>query len=158
MDDLKIGDLAPNFSMITSDGTSINLESFNGKNLILYFYPKDNTPGCTLEGMDFSSLAADFAKHNTAVVGVSKDSIKSHCNFRDRFNLKIILASDEDGAVSKAYGVLAEKSMFGKKYLGINRTTFMIDPSGKISYIWPDVSVTGHASKVLEMVIGGGKK
>lgn len=158
MDDLKIGDLAPDFSMIASDGVPITLGDFAGKNLILYFYPKDNTPGCTLEAMDFSSLAEEFAKNNAAVVGVSRDSIKSHCNFRDRFNLKIILASDEGGGVSQAYGVLSEKSMFGKKYLGINRTTFVIDPAGKISYIWRDVSVSGHASKVLEMLIAGEKK
>lgn len=158
MDDLKIGDLAPDFSMITSDGEPITLGGFSGKNLVLYFYPKNNTPGCTLEGIDFSSLREEFEKHNTEVVGVSLDSIKSHCNFRDRFKLKIILASDEGGIVCQDYGILSEKSLFGKKYLGINRTTFLIDPEGKIAYIWRNVSVSGHASKVLEMITDGSKK
>lgn len=152
MEDLKIGDLAPDFSMFTSDGTSVTLGDFSGKNLVLYFYPKDNTPGCTLEGRDFSSFLEEFEKLNTKIVGVSKDSIKSHCNFRDRFNLKINLASDDNGNISQSYGVLSEKSMFGRKYFGINRTTFLIDSKGKIAYIWRDVSVFGHAANVLEEI------
>lgn len=152
MDDLKIGDVAPAFEMMTDSGTSVSLSDFAGKNIVLYFYPKDNTPGCTLEGKNFSDLIEDFGGLNTVVIGVSKDNIKSHCIFRDRFNLKVLLGSDEDGSVSKSYGVLSEKSMFGKKYLGINRTTFLINKEGKIAYIWNNVSVLGHASEVLSQI------
>lgn len=150
--DLQIGDMAPNFIMEIDSGDEIKLSNLLGKNVVLYFYPKDNTPGCTLEGRDFSAAKEEFEKLNTVVIGISKDDVKSHCSFRDRFNLTINLAYDKDGKTAESYGVLSEKSMFGKKYMGINRATFLVNKEGKIAYIWKDVSVFGHAKEVLEEI------
>ncbi len=149
---LQIGDIAPDFTMMVSETKEIKLSSLLGQNVVLYFYPKDNTPGCTLEGIDFSTSKEEFSKLNTVVIGVSKDTIKSHCAFQSRFNLTIDLAYDKDALVAQQYGVLVEKSMFGKKYMGIDRTTFLINKTGHIAYIWPDVSVFGHAKAVLEEI------
>lgn len=149
---LQIGDIAPDFTMMLAEQKEITLSNLLGKNVVLYFYPKDNTPGCTLEGIDFSSNKEAFTKLNTVVIGISKDSVKSHCAFQSRFNLTVDLASDKDGEVASKYGVLIEKSMFGKKYMGISRSTFLINKEGKIAYIWPSVSVSGHAKAVLEEI------
>jgi thioredoxin-dependent peroxiredoxin len=146
---INIGDKAPKFLMETHDGASISNELLAGKKTVLYFYPKDSTPGCTTEAKDFSAHKADFDKLGVKVVGVSRDSIKSHCTFADKENLKITLATDLDGSVCEAFGVWVEKSMYGKKYMGIERSTFIIDESGKIQNVWHKVSVTDHALEVL---------
>ena len=147
---LSVGDAAPGFSMPTDDGSIAKLADFKGKqNLVLYFYPKDDTPGCTIEAKDFRDLAKEFADADTAIIGVSKDNIESHCKFRDKYDLNFALASDEDGSVCAAYGAWGEKNMYGKKYMGILRSTFLIDKQGKLAAVWPKVSVTDHAKEVL---------
>jgi len=150
--DLNIGDVAPDFAMKVSEERVVTLSEFHGKNVVLYFYPKDDTPGCTIEARDFSSHKDEFAALNTAILGISKDDIKSHDKFKARHDLSFDLASDADADTCEKYGVWAQKSMFGKKYMGINRTTFLIDGQGKISYIWRDVSVIGHAKAVIETI------
>ncbi len=148
---LSVGDVAPDFNMPTDRNFNITLAGFKGKeNIVLYFYPKDDTPGCTVEAKDFRDLANDFDRIDTTIVGVSKDDIASHCKFRDKFDLSFILASDTENDVCERYGVWVEKNMYGKKYMGIQRATFLIDKSGKIAAIWPKVSVEGHAQAVLE--------
>jgi len=145
------GDKAPAFSMPTDGGKDATLASFKGKkNVVLYFYPKDDTPGCTVEAKDFRDLQAKFDKADTVIIGVSKDSVKSHDKFKDKYSLSFTLGSDEDVSVCGAYGVWVEKSMYGKKYMGINRATFLIDKSGTVAKVWPKVSVTGHAAEVLK--------
>lgn len=146
---INIGDKAPKFLMETHDGASISNELIAGKKTVLYFYPKDSTPGCTTEAKDFSAHKADFDKLGVKVVGISRDTIKSHCKFADKENLKIALATDLDGSVCEAFGVWVEKSMYGKKYMGIERSTFIIDESGKIQKAWRGVKVPGHALEVL---------
>lgn len=143
----KAGDAAPDFRMESDNGT-IALADFAGKKLVLYFYPKDDTPGCTTEGKAFSALQAEFAAADTAIVGVSRDSVASHAKFRAKQGLTVALGSDE-GAVTEAYGVWVEKSMYGKKYMGIERATFLIGRDGVIAEIWPKVKVPGHAEAVL---------
>ncbi|WP_439545923.1 peroxiredoxin [Sandarakinorhabdus sp.] len=143
----KAGDAAPDFRMDGDNGT-IALADFAGKKLVLYFYPKDDTPGCTTEGKAFSALQAEFAAADTAIVGVSRDSVASHAKFRAKQGLTVALGSDE-GAVTEAYGVWVEKSMYGKKYMGIERATFLIGRDGVIAEIWPKVKVPGHAEAVL---------
>jgi peroxiredoxin Q/BCP len=150
--DLQVGDVAPDFTVMVSEEKTISLSDLLGKNVVLYFYPKDNTPGCTIEACDFNARAKQFADLNTVVIGVSKDDIKSHYKFKNKYSLAFDLAADTEGEICKKYGVLAEKSMFGKKYLGITRATFLINTVGKISYIWPDVSAIGHAKKVLAVI------
>lgn len=151
---LNEGDKAPAFDMATSLDKRVSLASLAGKNVVLYFYPKDDTPGCTIEAKDFRDMMKDFEKANTVVIGVSKDSIKSHDNFKAKYCLPFPLGSDEDGSVCEAYGVWVEKSMYGKKYMGIQRATFLIDAKGKLAKIWPKVSVDGHAREVLEAAKG----
>lgn len=143
----QVGDQAPDFRMDGDTGT-IALADFSGRNLVLYFYPKDDTPGCTTEGKAFSALEAEFAAADTAIVGVSRDSVASHAKFRAKQGLTIALGSD-DGSVTEAYGTWVEKSMYGKKYMGIERATFLIDRSGRIAQVWPKVKVPGHAEAVL---------
>lgn len=150
--DLSVGDIAPEVKIIISHEQQFALSSLRGKNVVLYFYPKDNTPGCTIEAKAFESHIKDFADLNTIVIGVSKDTQKSHDKFRSNYNLTFDLAVDEDTQICQAYGVLAQKSMFGKKYMGINRTTFLINKEGKIAYIWKDVSVFGHVKEVLDVI------
>jgi len=147
---LKIGDKAPNFSLPGSDGATISLIDTLGKNIVLYFYPKDDTPGCTTEGKDFSALIDEFSATNTVVLGASKDSPTKHDKFIDKHALKISLISDEDGQLMEAYGVWVEKNMYGRKYMGIERATYLIDQAGVIQQIWRKVRVKGHAEKVLE--------
>ncbi len=148
---LAAGDKAPDFDMPADSGHNVKLADYLGKkNVVLYFYPRDDTPGCTVEAKDFRDLVKDFAFEDTVVIGVSKDDIKSHCKFRDKYELSFALASDKDGDVTERYGAWVEKSMYGKKYMGIQRATFLIGMNGKIAAVWPKVSVPGHAKEVLE--------
>jgi thioredoxin-dependent peroxiredoxin len=147
---LKQGDQAMDFNMQTDDGSYVTLNSFPGKNIVLYFYPKDDTPGCTLEAIDFTSQKELFNKCQTIVIGVSADSIIKHKKFIDKHNLEIILASDEDKSVCEDYGVWVEKSMYGKKFMGINRTTILINKDRIVKKVWEKVSVPGHVEEVLQ--------
>ena len=146
---LQEGDTAPDFSMPSTDGT-IQLKDFKGSYLVLYFYPKDDTPGCTTEAKDFTSLAGEFAKRNAKIVGVSRDPMAKHEKFAAKHELDVILASDESGETTESYGTWVEKNMYGKRYMGVARATFLIDPSGTIIKSWKKVRVKGHAEAVLE--------
>ena len=149
---LDVGDKAPAFSLpINGDGT-FSLKDAKGKKLVLYFYPKDDTPGCTKEAIGFTEQLAKFKRAGALVVGVSKDSIAKHDKFIDKYDLKIPLISDEDGSLCEAYGVWVEKKNYGRTYMGIERTTFLIDEKGKIAEVWRKVRVNGHVDKVLEAV------
>lgn len=150
---LAAGDMAPEFSLENSDGVSISLRDFRGKNVVLYFYPKDNTPGCTIEACEFSANYDEFIANDTVIVGVSPDSVKSHSGFIIKQNLKHILLSDINKDVAKAYGVWQVRKNYGKEYLGIVRTTFVIDKEGKISKVYKSVKAAGHAAKVLADLI-----
>ena len=152
MSNLEIGATAPEFSIEIEEGKWLKLSELRGKNVVLFFYPKDNTPGCTMEAKDFNSLLSEFNSLNVEVIGISKDNLKSHEKFRGKYDLKMKLGADTEGAMCQDYRVWAQKSMFGKKYMGINRTTFLIDKNGKIAYIWPKISVLGHAKKVLSKI------
>jgi len=147
---LKIKEQAPDFCLPNQDGEEICLRDFRGKWVVLYFYPKDNTPGCTTEALDFTTLKEEFEKEGAVILGVSPDSIKRHQNFIAKKNLAITLLSDEDKEVLKKYGVWQLKKNFGKEYMGVVRTTFLIDPDGKIAYIWEKVKVKNHAKEVLD--------
>ena len=140
-----------NFKFKIDEDNVINSEDLKGKNLIIYFYPKDDTPGCTVEAIDFSKTKNKFSKLNTKILGVSKDSIDKHKKFITKHSLTIDLISD-DGSICEKFGVWVEKSMYGKKYMGIQRSTFLIDEEGLISFIWPKVKVPGHAEEVLKKV------
>lgn len=150
MSKFSVGDVAPNFSIKVSEDTTINLESLKGKYVVLYFYPKDNTPGCTIEARDFNSLKKDFSALGAEIIGVSKDPLASHDKFRKNHDLQFHLGTDTNGDLCEKFSVWVEKSMFGKKYMGIERATFLIDPEGKFAYIWPSVSALGHAKDVLK--------
>lgn len=150
---LAAGDMAPEFSLENSDGVSISLRDFRGKNVVLYFYPKDNTPGCTTEACEFSANYDEFIANDTVIVGVSPDSVKSHSGFIIKQNLKHILLSDINKDVAKAYGVWQVRKNYGKEYLGIVRTTFVIDKEGKIVKVYKSVKAAGHAAKVLADLI-----
>ena len=145
----EVGTSAPDFTLPRDGGDSVTLSAFRPGKVVLYFYPKDDTPGCTLEAQDFTARAADFAAAGTTVIGISKDSVKAHDKFCKKHGLSVILASDEEGQTCEDYGVWAEKSMYGKTYMGITRATFLIDGTGKIAQVWPKVSVKGHADEVL---------
>ena len=145
------GDRAPKLDVTATDGRTVNL-SHPGHPLVLYFYPKDDTSGCTREAQDFTSLAADFAKAGALVVGVSRDPMKKHEKFIDKYELKVPLASDEDGRISDAFGTWVQKSMYGRKYMGMERSTFLIGPDGKVLKDWRKVKVPGHAEEVLGAV------
>ena len=146
---LNAGEKAPDFSLPTDGGGSVSLKALKGKNVVLYFYPKDDTSGCTKEAIAFNELKAQFAKANTEIVGVSADSVESHDKFKAKYDLGFALASDEKKEMLAAYGVWVEKSMYGRKYMGIERTTVLIDAKGKIREIWRKVKVPGHAEAVL---------
>jgi len=150
MDSAKEGGRIPAFSLQSSEGQEIKNDSFPGKWIVLYFYPKDNTSGCTLEAKDFSDLAGDFANRNAVVVGVSPDSIKSHCNFTEKHNLKIVLLSDPEHTFIEQCGVWVLKKMYGREYYGVERSTFIIDPDGIVRHIWRKVKVNEHAARVFE--------
>lgn len=144
------GSLAPDFVCLSSDGTQFRLSEHRGKTVILYFYPKDNTSGCTQQACDFRDASPKFAKKNVLIVGVSKDSLKSHQGFIGKYHLPFLLLVDEETSVSQAYGVWQEKSMYGKTYFGIERSTFVIDPKGFIQQIHRKVKVKGHIEALLE--------
>ncbi|WP_284162896.1 peroxiredoxin [Frigidibacter sp. SD6-1] len=145
----EIGSPAPSFSLPRDGGGTVALADFAGRKVVLYFYPKDDTPGCTTEAIDFTRLAPEFAAADTVVIGVSKDSVKAHDKFCRKHGLGIILASDEAGDTCERYGVWGEKSMYGRTYMGIERATFLIGRDGRIAAIWPKVKVAGHADEVL---------
>ncbi len=147
---LKTGDKAPAFSLLDDSGKKVSLKDFKGKTVVLYFYPKDLTPGCTVEACDFRDAQAQIKKKKAVVLGVSRDSVSLHGKFRDKHELNFPLLADEDGKVCEAYGVWQEKSMYGKKYMGIARTTFVIGPTGKIEKVFEKVKVKGHIDEVLE--------
>ncbi|MFT6105954.1 MAG: peroxiredoxin Q/BCP [Rickettsiales bacterium] len=149
---VQIGKIAPSFSAFCDDGSKIDLSELRGKNVVLYFYPKDDTPGCTIEAQDFTNNIEKFVSLNTVVLGVSRDSVKRHCNFIQKYNLAFNLISDEDSEVCSVYGVLKEKSMFGKKYLGIDRSTFIVDKKGDVVAVWDSVKVKGHVDEVLKFL------
>ncbi|TBN10570.1 thioredoxin-dependent thiol peroxidase [Agrobacterium cavarae] len=150
MAELTIGDEAPDFRLPRNGGGDISLSDLKGKTVVLYFYPKDDTSGCTAEAIDFSALGAQFEAANTVVIGISPDSVKSHDKFAAKHSLTVMLAADEDKSALEAYGVWKEKSMYGKKYMGVERTTFLISPDGKVAKIWSKVKVPGHAQAVLD--------
>jgi peroxiredoxin Q/BCP len=147
---LAEGDLAPHFELPGAGGGVVSLAAFEGKKIALYFYPKDDTSGCTKEAIDFNALRDKFAKAGAVVVGMSPDSAKSHDKFREKYELALPLAADETKATLAAYGVWVEKSMYGRKYMGVERSTFLIDAAGKIAKIWRKVKVPGHAEEVLK--------
>ena len=149
---LKEGDKAPDFTGIDQDGKAVSLEQFRGKKLILYFYPKDNTAGCTTEAQGFRDHLADFKALGYEVLGVSRDSVKSHCSFRDKQNLNFPLLSDKEETVCNLYGVLKEKTMYGRKCFGIERSTFVIDPQGKIIHALRGVKAKTHVDELLELL------
>jgi thioredoxin-dependent peroxiredoxin len=149
MSDLGEGAAAPDFELQGASG-AVKLSDFAGKPLVVYFYPKDDTSGCTKEAQEFSALAADFAKAGVALLGVSKDSVASHAKFTAKYDLTVPLASDPEGAMIEAYGSWVEKNMYGRKYMGIERSTFLIDRAGKLARIWRKVKVPGHAAEVLK--------
>jgi len=145
----KLGHGAPEFTIPDADGGNVSLSDFSGKWVVLYFYPKDNTPGCTIEAMDFSRLKNDFAARNAVVLGVSKDSCASHQKFIKTKDLTVLLLSDPEAKVQKLYGAWRPKKFMGKEFLGTVRSTFLIDPKGNISKVWDEVKAEGHAQEVL---------
>ncbi|MDX8348690.1 thioredoxin-dependent thiol peroxidase [Cognatiyoonia sp. IB215446] len=148
----NVGDTAPEINLPRDGGEMVNLSDFAGKKIVLYFYPKDDTPGCTKEAIGFTDAVDAFAEADTVILGVSKDSIKKHDKFVAKHELKIALLSDEEGDVCERYGVWVEKKMYGKTYMGIERATFLIGADGKIAQVWRKVKVPGHVDAVLEAV------
>ncbi|HLN26057.1 MAG TPA: peroxiredoxin [Patescibacteria group bacterium] len=146
---IDIGSHAPDFTLPTDGGGSITLSSLRGRKVILYFYPKDSTTGCTAEACAFQEALPDFSAADAAIIGLSKDSVASHDKFKAKYALGFTLAADTEGAVCEAYGVWVEKSMYGRKYFGIERATVLIDAEGVIRKVWHKVKVTGHAKEVL---------
>lgn len=149
---LSVGDKVPDFTAASSAGGEFSLADHKGRRVVLYFYPKDSTPGCTLEGQEFNKLLGAFKKLNTEVYGVSRDSLKSHGKFIDKCGFKFDLLSDEDEALCKIFDVIHEKNMYGKKMMGVVRSTFLIDEKGKLAAEWRKVKAEGHAKEVLEAV------
>lgn len=147
---LQDGDKAPDFKLAAEGGKALKLSAFKGKPVVVYFYPKDDTPGCTIEAKDFSCMAGDFKKAGVEVIGISPDSVASHEKFRRKHELDVALGSDEDTSVANAYGVWVQKSMYGKTFMGVERATFLIDGKGRIAKSWRKVKVEGHAADVLE--------
>jgi peroxiredoxin Q/BCP len=148
-DGLTVGDTAPDFSLPSATGETIALKSLRGKQVVLYFYPKDDTPGCTKEACGFRDAIAKIEKANTVILGVSTNDLISHQKFTKKYGLPFTLLSDENAAVSKAYGVYKEKSMYGRTYWGIERSTFLIDERGKLKAVFPKVKVEGHVEDVI---------
>ncbi len=148
-ENIVVGKSAPAFYQNTDDGKKIRLSGFKGeRNVVLYFYPKDNTPGCTQESCDFQENLAKFAKQDAVVIGVSPDSVKSHVKFKEKYGLDFVLVSDESKEVCEKYGVWVEKNMYGRKYMGVERPTVLIDKQGKVAELWPKVKVKGHVDEV----------
>ena len=152
MASLTIGNKAPVFKGDSTGGGTANLLNLKGKRVVLYFYPKDNTPGCTTEGQNFKDLYRQFAKENTLIFGLSRESLKSHENFKTKQSFPFELISDPDEKICNQYDVIKEKSMYGRKYMGIDRSTFLIDEKGKLVQEWRKVKVTGHAQEVLDTI------
>ncbi len=148
---LQPGDPAPDFTLAATAGETVSLGALKGRKVVLYFYPKDDTSGCTLEAQNFSALRGAFADAGTEVIGVSPDSLKSHDKFRAKYGLDLTLASDEAKDMLQAYGVWAEKSLYGRKYMGVERTTMLIDRESVIRQVWEKVKVSGHAEEVLRV-------
>tara|TARA_E500000331_G_scaffold246156_1_gene236636 strand:- start:298 stop:759 length:462 start_codon:yes stop_codon:yes gene_type:complete len=151
---IDTGDKAPSFNGVTDGGGSLSLEDLKDKKIVLYFYPKDDTPGCTTEAQGFRDAVNDFAKLGAEIVGVSKDSVKHHDKFKSKYDLPFKLISDEDGKICEAYGVWQEKKNYGKTYMGIVRSTFLIDEKGRVAEIWRNLRVKGHVERVLEAAKG----
>jgi peroxiredoxin Q/BCP len=147
---LEVGDKAPDFTLPSDGGGRVSLKALKGKTVVLYFYPRDDTSGCTAEACAFRDALPDFSKAKAAVIGISRDSVASHDKFKTKYDLPFPLVSDADGKVCEAYGTWVEKSMYGRKYTGIERATFLIDSKGVIRHIWRKVKVPGHAEEVLE--------
>ena len=150
--ELKPGDAAPDFRLPRDGGATLSLADFAGRKLVLYFYPKDDTSGCTMEAVEFNELAGDFAAADAAIAGASPDPVKKHDKFRDKYGLSFPLLADESKAMLDAYGVWVEKSMYGRKYMGVERSTFLIGTDGTILKIWRKVKAKGHAAEALEAV------
>lgn len=148
---VEVGDKAPQFCLPDKDNNQVCLKDFKGRWLVLYFYPKDNTSGCTMEATYFTK--AQFEKLNSVILAVSPDSMESHCKFADKHGLKITLLSDPDHKVLESYGVWQKKKMYGKEFWGVVRSTFLIDPKGKIRYLWPKVKVAGHVEEVKDKLV-----
>ncbi|HIJ63353.1 MAG TPA: thioredoxin-dependent thiol peroxidase [Rhodospirillaceae bacterium] len=146
---IEPGSPAPDFTLAADSGDSLTLSSFRGRKVVLYFYPKDDTPGCTAEACAFQAALPDFTGANAVVIGISRDEVKKHVRFKDKYGLAFPLVSDPDGKVCEAYGVWVEKVNYGKTYFGIERSTFLIDEQGVIRKVWRKVKVDGHAAKVL---------
>jgi peroxiredoxin Q/BCP len=147
---VEVSDKAPDFTLPVDGGGTVSLKALQGKPVVLYFYPKDDTSGCTAEACAFRDALPDFSKADAEVIGISRDSVASHDKFKKKFKLSFPLASDEDGKVCQAYGVWVEKSMYGRKYMGIERATFLLDAKGLVRKIWRKVKVPGHAQDVLK--------
>ncbi len=151
---LEVGSPAPDFTLPTDGGGSVTLSALKGKTVIVYFYPKDDTPGCTKEACTFGEQLPNFSKVDAVVIGISKDSVASHDKFKRKYNLPFILASDEKSDVTERFGAWVEKSMYGKKYMGIDRSTFLIDKAGVVRGVWRKVKVPGHVEEVLKAAQG----
>lgn len=149
---IEVGSPAPDFTLPADGGASVTLSAFRGRPVILYFYPKDDTSGCTKEACGFRDLFPDFSSADAVVIGVSKDGVKSHDKFKEKYQLPFSLVADEDTTLAQAYGVWVEKSMYGRKYMGMDRATFLIDQEGVVRQIWRKVKVTGHVEAVLKAV------
>jgi len=149
MPDITEGSKAPAFEMATADGGRVSLDALKGRKVVIYFYPKADTPGCTTEGQEFSARIAEFEQAGATVIGVSRDPVKKLERFRAKYELKVVLASDEPEDVTEAFGVWVEKKLYGREYMGIERATFLIDGSGIVRQVWRKVSVKGHADEVL---------
>jgi peroxiredoxin Q/BCP len=147
---MKIGDKLPDLKLPATGGKDIGLRDFGGKKLVVYFYPKDNTPGCTQEGIDFRDLHGDFRKAGVILLGISRDSVRSHENFAEKYKLAFPLLSDAEEAACKAFDVIKEKSLYGRKYMGVDRSTFLFDAKGVLRREWRSVKVKGHGPEVLE--------
>ena len=150
MTHLNVGDQAPEFSLPSTGTGTVALQDFRGKSVVLYFYPKDDTSGCTVEALDFTALLPQFEAAEAVVIGVSPDTVSKHNKFAAKHNLAVTLASDEDNQVATTYGVWKEKSMYGRTYMGSERSTFLIGPDGTLRRVWPKVKVAGHAQEVLQ--------
>ncbi len=146
---ISVGERAPDFTLAADDGRAVSLKDFRGKKVVLYFYPKDDTPGCTKEACSFRDNLARVTSKGAVVLGVSRDDMKSHVKFKDKYDLNFPLLSDDGGRVTEAYGVWKKKNLYGKEYWGIERTTYLIDEEGKVARIWPRVKVDGHTDEVL---------
>ncbi|QPQ54032.1 thioredoxin-dependent thiol peroxidase [Allosphingosinicella flava] len=147
---IEVGDKVPDLALLGMDGKRVSPADFNGQKLVIYFYPKDDTPGCTREAQDFSALAGEFEKAGTWVIGISKDDPEKHRKFTEKYGLRVSLVSDGDGSACEAFGTWVEKSLYGRKYMGIDRATFLIDRDGVVKGVWRKVKVPGHAQTVLD--------